>query len=73
MGEKWAPDMATIRWSSGIIDRDRVRDALRETAARTESVDRDSDRYWDILAEAAIEAVVWNVHEVAAACQIGES
>lgn len=63
--ETWLPDEATVRWAAGGINEDRVRTALVHTHRRltgdagVEAV-ADID-YWQSMAEAAVEAVVWSM------------
>lgn len=62
----WCPDAATLRWASGVIDEDRVRSTLIRTHRRLKDEagpDEDTDRYWGLMAEAAVEAAVWSIAE----------
>lgn len=59
-GTEWSPDAATIAWISGIIDEGRVQRSIDYVLRNEEGQPSLAQ-----LADAAIEAVVWSVHETA--------
>lgn len=55
----WVPDARTINWAFGRAREDRVKDAVRlDVRDRGRHLDPDSDAYWTLVAEAAIEAIL---------------
>ncbi|MCF6476332.1 hypothetical protein FAF44_49535 [Nonomuraea sp. MG754425] len=64
--EKWVPDRRTLQWCFGAADEARVKDAIRrDVESRSSGLSIDSDVYWTLVAEAAIEAVLYDLSALA--------
>ncbi|MBB5854149.1 hypothetical protein ACFQ05_12640 [Amycolatopsis umgeniensis] len=58
--EGWQPDLHTLRWLAGRTDLDRVASTVRsDLSARRTEAEASEDAYWRVLAEAALEAIIW--------------
>ncbi|MFK0243317.1 hypothetical protein ACIQUM_01360 [Amycolatopsis azurea] len=58
--EGWRPDLHTLRWLAGRTDLDRVAATVRsDLSARGAEAEAGDDAYWRIVAEAALEAIIW--------------
>ncbi|MBB5159712.1 hypothetical protein [Saccharopolyspora phatthalungensis] len=62
----WRPAFETIVWAAGHINEEAVATAIREDVARRgQDLSGDSDDYWRLIGEAAVEAVVFDLVEEA--------
>lgn len=60
----WTPDARTIIWAFGRAHEDGVRDAIREDVTRRgRDLEPNSEAYWNLVAEAAIESVLFDLAE----------
>ena len=64
--DRWVPDARTIHWAFGRSHEDRIKDAIRlDVRERGRDLDPDSDDYWKLLTEVAIEAVLYDLVDMA--------
>ena len=64
--EDWVPDARTLIWAFGRADSQRIKDALRlDVRDRAPDPAQHPDEYWAFVAEAAIEALHFDVIEMA--------
>ena len=62
----WTPDGRTIKWLFGVTHEDRVWRAIKaDVRNRGEGVAVDSDEYWKLVAEAGIEAILYDALRMA--------
>lgn len=62
----WAPDAKTIFWAFGRAHEGDIKDAIRKDVAhRGHGLEPDSDAYWRLIAESAIESVLYDLIEKA--------
>ncbi|MGW3353496.1 hypothetical protein ACWDA3_60315 [Nonomuraea rubra] len=60
----WKPDRRTIKWCFGVAHEKRVKDAIRaDVTTRGSDIPIDSDEYWELVAEVAIEAILYDLLE----------
>ncbi|MDP4511535.1 hypothetical protein [Nonomuraea turcica] len=60
--DKWTPDKLTIKWCFGVAHEERVKDAIRaDVEMRSAGIPIDSDEYWELVAEVAIEAILYDL------------
>lgn len=58
----WVPDAKTITWAFGRAHEDDVKDAIRsDVRHRGHGLEPESDEYWALVAEAAVEAVLYDL------------
>lgn len=63
---RWAPDAKTLLWAFGRAHESDIKDAIREDVTRRgRNLGRDSDAYWRLIAEAAIESVLYDLMDKA--------
>ncbi|MGH7750388.1 MAG: hypothetical protein ACREQ5_37295 [Candidatus Dormibacteria bacterium] len=66
--EDWVPDRRTLSWVFGTAHEDRIVHGLAaDVKSRTRDIPYDSEAYWRIVAEVAIECVVYDLGAIAAA------
>ncbi|MBU7598930.1 hypothetical protein JGS22_015245 [Streptomyces sp. P38-E01] len=65
-GAEWVPDPATIQWCFGIAHESRVKDAIKaDVKSRSGEVPVDSEEYWTLVSEVAIEAILFDLMRMA--------
>ena len=58
----WVPDAKTLFWAFGRAHEQDIQDSIRaDVAHRGRDLDPDSDAYWRLVAEAAIESVLYDL------------
>lgn len=63
---KWVPDAKTITWAFGRAHEDDVKDSIRsDVRDRGHELDPASDEYWTLVAEVAIEAILYDLNDKA--------